>query len=223
MTTLFSPAGERKLSAGIYEQMQRAIVECSLPPGTPLSDSELASQFGVSRTPVRDTLHLLEASGLVERHRSSGWRVTLIRLEDVNELYELRAVLEPVGLPKLVDADEATVRGIATMFDGLGPTLASEDAELYLSRDDKFHSAIVAAADNKRLSRAYEVVDRQLARCKRFVSYRDDARRNASLAEHRAVCDAIGNRNLNAARDALLAHLSAAQETLTNAVKVSLL
>lgn len=215
------PVTERKLSSHMYRELENAIVECALPPGTALSDRELAQQFGVSRTPVRDTLHLLESSGLVERGRRTGWAVTQIRLQDVQELYELRSLLEPAGLGRIVAWEDGELSKVASMFDGFSVPMGQSEVENYLVRDDEFHQLLIKAASNSQLTRAYYVVDRQLARCKRFVSYQDDSRREESLIEHRRVCAALGRRDEETARAALLDHIRTARDALIGAVKAS--
>jgi GntR family transcriptional regulator, rspAB operon transcriptional repressor len=221
MESTMMPITERKLSSHMYRELENAIVECSLPPGTSLSDRELAQQFGVSRTPVRDTLHLLESSGLVERGKRTGWTVTEIRLQDVQELYELRALLEPAGLGRIVEWEDGALAKVATMFDGFSVPMAQGDVERYLTRDDEFHQMIIKATGNSHLTSAYYVVDRQLARCKRFVSYQDDSRREDSLLEHRRVCEALGRRDEKSAREALLDHIRTAKDALTDAIKAT--
>lgn len=222
MPTKVPHISERKLSAFLYAELERSIVECSLLPGAPLSDRQLAAQFGASRTPVRETLQQLESAGLVERGTLTGWRVASIDLTDVEELYQLRALLEPTGLERIVEWDDAALNRVATMFDEFTTPMGQADVERYLMRDDELHQLIVEAAGNSRITKAYHVVDRQLARCKRFVSYRDDARREESLREHQQVCKALGRRDAEAARTVMLAHLRTAKNTLTGAIQASL-
>lgn len=214
---------ERKLSSFLYAELERSIVECSLLPGTLLSDRQLAEQHGASRTPVREALQQLELAGLAERGRHTGWRVAAIGLSDVEELYELRALLEFSGLEKIVGRESAALDRVASMFDDFATPMAKVDVTRYLERDDEFHHLLVEATGNSRLIKAYRVVDRQLARCKRFVSNSDDARREESLLEHQAVCKALGRRDAEAARLALLAHFGRAKKTLALAVQASLL
>jgi len=221
MASTLNPVA-RKLSSQMYDELERVIVDCTLPPGSALNDSDLAAQFEVSRTPVRDTLHLLEASGLVERGRSTGWYVTPIRMRDVDELAELRAILEPAGLPKIVQWDDERLSHLTTLFDDFSDAVPRSDTTDYLARDDEFHRTLIAATGNSRIERMYHVADRQLARCKRYVSVQDDARRATSLDEHLAICRALGRRDADAAREALLVHLASAHRALAVAVEASL-
>lgn len=214
---------ERKLSSFLYAELERSIVECSLLPGALLSDRQLAEQHGASRTPVREALQQLELAGLAERGKHTGWRVAAIDLNDVEELYELRTLLELAGLEQIVGGEDAVLDRVASMFDDFAAPMAKVDVTRYLERDDEFHHLLVEATGNSRLIKAYHVVDRQLARCKRFVSNSDDARREESLLEHQAVCKALGRRDVDEARSALIAHFGRAKKTLALAVQASLL
>jgi DNA-binding transcriptional regulator YhcF (GntR family) len=99
-----------RINEQVYEAIEAAIVRCELEPGAGLGDRQLAEMLGVSRTPVRDALHRLESSGLVERRGSMGWMVSTFALQDVQELFELRRVFEPLGLERLSENwDEAVV------------------------------------------------------------------------------------------------------------------
>lgn len=221
MTPPIAPVPDPKLSSHMYRELEDAIVKCSFLPGTPLSDRELAAQFNVSRTPVRDTLHLLQVSGLVERGQRTGWVVTQIKPQDVEELYELRSLLEPAGLSRIIEWGETDLQRVGGFFEGFAETMTASDVERYLVRDDEFHQLIVQATGNAQLIRAYRVVDRQLARCKRFVSYQDNIRREESLQEHRTICHALEKRDLVTARVALLDHIHTARKALTGAIKAA--
>ncbi|TLP77517.1 GntR family transcriptional regulator [Nesterenkonia sphaerica] len=221
MKPTFAPVVERKLSSHLYRELENAIVDCSFAPGAPLSDRELAAQFKVSRTPVRDTLHLLEVSGLVERGERTGWFVTQIRSQDVEELYELRSLLEPAGLSRIVEWNAEDLHYVGTLFDDFVMPVSRDDVERYLLRDDEFHQLIIQGTQNSQLIKAYRVVDRQLARCKRFVSYQDNLRREESLREHRAVCHALAARDLDTARSALIHHIYEARNALMGAITAS--
>ncbi|WP_298868313.1 GntR family transcriptional regulator [uncultured Microbacterium sp.] len=219
---MIRPVGVRKLSLQMYAQLERAIVDCTIAPGTQLNHDELAAEFGVSRTPVRDTLHLLEASGLVERRASTGWVVTPIRLQDVDDLAELRSLMEPAGLRRIVEWDDERLHEVVSMFDDFEAPMPQSDVERYLERDDRFHRLLIDASGNEHLVRAYHVVDRQLARFKRFVSYRSEARRDRSLDEHRIVCQELGRRDLRAASRAMRSHLEQAHEALRDYIRHTL-
>ena len=203
----------------VYERLKQAIVDCSLDPGAFLSDRHLAEELGVSRTPVRDALRQLESAGLVVRRGRAGWAVSGLDARDLKEVFELRRLLEPAGLLRIVEWDPERLQRFTSLFDEFSTPMNQETIARYLEIDDEFHSTIVAAADNRRLAQAYDVVLLQLSRYRHFTSYRYEGRVDQSLHEHRTVCDALARRDAEAAARALVAHISSAEEKLTAVVQ----
>ncbi len=194
-----------------YQRLERSIVEGALRPHEVLSDRSLSEQLGVSRTPIRDALQLLESAGLVQRRGHIGWSVAGISLQDVEELFELRCLLEPAGLSRIVQWDEEPLQNLTTMFDGFATALDGDQISFYLERDDAFHRTICEASKNSRIIRIYGVVRCQIHRIRHHVSYRYQGRVNQSLTEHRAICRALAKRDEQLAREALFAHLRTAK------------
>lgn len=207
-----------QVSSRVFKTLERAIVECALEPGAVLSDRQLAEELGVSRTPVRDALRQLESTGLVERRGRVGWAVTRVDGRDVEELFELRCLLEPAGLRRIVVWDEQRLRRLVSLFDNFSVPVRTEDIERYLQIDDEFHRTIVAAAENRRLSHAYRLLSRELDRFRHLTSYRYEGRVDQSLGEHLEICNAIAHRDLDAASQFLVAHILSAKDKLVTTV-----
>jgi DNA-binding GntR family transcriptional regulator len=215
------PVAVEQISSRVFETLERAIVECTLEPGVVLSDRQLAEDLGVSRTPVRDALRQLESTGLVERRGRVGWAVTRVDVRDVEELFELRRLLEPAGLSRIAAWDDERLRRFTTLFDAFETPMSTEDVARYLQVDDEFHETIVAAAENRRLSRAYRMLSREVDRFRHFTSYRYEGRVDQSLGEHRAVCSALARRDVGGATEALVAHILSAKTKLVAVVQGS--
>jgi GntR family transcriptional regulator, rspAB operon transcriptional repressor len=213
------PIAPQHISQHVFETLEEAIVECSLEPGAVLSDRRLSEELGISRTPVRDALHLLESSGLVTRRGRTGWAVALIEPRDIDELFELRVLLEPAGLTRVVEWDEQRLHALVTSFDGFSTPMGPDEIAAYLRRDDEFHQEIVSATQNRRLIQAYRVVDRLLDRCRHFTSYRYEGRVDQSLAEHRLVCEALADRDPDRAARHLRDHINTAHQKLMATVE----
>jgi DNA-binding GntR family transcriptional regulator len=84
----------RNASSAATELIRQAIVDGRLPPGRRLKEEELARELGISRTPVREALLMLHAEGLVDVAPNRGAAVRSHSVEDLDDLYQLRAVLE---------------------------------------------------------------------------------------------------------------------------------
>ena len=199
----------------VYEAIETAIVRCELSPGDLLGDRQLAEALGVSRTPVRDALHRLEPSGLVERRGRAGWVVSPFALRDVHELFELRRIFEPLGLERLSETWEEEAGGeLSRFFDDFPERMTQDLMPHYLYTDHRFHKRIVECTGNGRIVRFYEVVEKQIDRVRHYVSYNYDGRVEDSLAEHREICAAIAARDLPAATEALVRHLRNVEELI---------
>lgn len=206
------------LSGSVREAIEAAIVECELAPGTPLVDRQLASMLNVSRTPVRDAMRQLEPLGLVRRQgrgAMTSWVVAEFRERDVRELFELRRVLEPLGLQRLERHwdDEAATR-LATYFAAFPDHLAFDQYEAYIVRDRAFHKEIVALSRNSRVIGFYEIMEKQIDRIRHFLATGYEGRMDGITAEHQALCSAIAARDIPAAITALVHHLHRGEEAM---------
>jgi GntR family transcriptional regulator, rspAB operon transcriptional repressor len=210
-----------RINQQVYEAVEAAIVRCDLEPGAVLGDRQLAETLGVSRTPVRDALHRLESSGLVERGGRTGWIVSTFALRDVRELFELRRVFEPLGLEHLSETwDEAIVAELSRSFERFPDRLTEDLLPDYLREDRRFHKRIVECSRNGRVINFYEMVEKQIDRIRHHVSYSFEERVESSLAEHREICAAIAARDLPATTEALFRHLRNVEELIAALARV---
>ena len=105
-----------------FEAIRAAIVSGELAPRQALVDRQLAEQLQVSRTPVREALHRLEADGFVQPRGRAGWEVADFTEQDVRELFQLRVLLEPIGLDVLAKSpDDALVERVRHVLRRLRP------------------------------------------------------------------------------------------------------
>jgi DNA-binding GntR family transcriptional regulator len=147
-----------------YRSLERAIAHNRLTPGQVLVIAELAEELGVSRTPVREALLMLEKAGLVEAHNG---RIVVagLSLEDLDEVFEFREAIELFCLEK---AAEPTRRG---RLEALGAAIAAhldaedpDGADAAAQADLRFHRELVALADNDRLLAAWDHLATHLQR-----------------------------------------------------------
>lgn len=202
------------ISRRTHEALAEAIVTGKLPPKASLSDRRLAEQLGVSRTPVRDALHLLKASGLVERRGRIGWAVTDFGIDQVRQLYELRRLFESAGLERLTEWDDDLLASFARFRQVKPPASNHEDMSTYLAADRDFHRRLVQSSGNDLLLQFHDVVELQIDRIRHFVPARDTFRIPQSFEEHMAILDALEARDVDAARAAIRTHIHAAEKAI---------
>lgn len=190
-----------------YTAIKDAILSLQFEPGMPLVESDLAQQLGISKTPVRDALQELEREGFVSRILFKGTYVTDVTMKDMTEVFQLRAVLE--GLAAYLAASLFTdqeLEQIAAHLDKAEAALAEGNLALCSQHGQRLHQAIIAKADNQRLTLILHNLDDHVRRF-RALSDRISGRLNKSVGEHRRVLAALYERDPAAAEAAMRDHL----------------
>lgn len=195
--------------------MRQLIVDGTVAPGAPFSEVQLAAEFHVSRTPVREALKQLEREGLVEIRARVGTFVRQPSPREVTELFQLKEMLEGLAASLL------TMRGEVPELRTLEQNVAAErdavargDRETYAHLVHEFHSTLVQGADNRKLSDQYALLMNQLA-YQRIVAQtlRLPGRLAHSVSEHGRVVEAIRSKNAFLAEMAMRRHVAASSQS----------
>lgn len=200
----------------ISERLEGEIVEGVLPPGTRLEEPALAERFGVSRTPVREALQRLSASGLVELKPRRGTRVLNPSIGRIVEMFEVMAELEAVCAR--LCARRAGPALIERLHEGLAAcedAAAADDVSAYYAANRGFHSSIYAGSCNGFLAEQAELLHLRLTPFRR-QQLRFPRRIRQSLAEHVQIVAAIEAGDEDAAEAAQRAHILIQGERFTD-------
>lgn len=149
----------KPLKKEIFDALHRHIIAGKYGPGDWLRQEDIASQIGVSMTPVREALDLLVASGLAERVPYRGVRVREMSTKDIVEAYSMRLVLEAMlARDAAMNITPEQVSGLKNILDEMKRHVRLNEMprERQLSRE--FHSAIAVASGNDLLIKLYAVV-----------------------------------------------------------------
>ncbi|WP_411112016.1 GntR family transcriptional regulator [Streptomyces sp. c-19] len=175
----------------VLEELRRAITSGELRPGGQIRQDALAARFEVSRVPLREALKSLEAEGLVVHHIHRGYFVAELSLDDLEEIYRIRELLET----------EAVRMAVARMPDGTVATLERIQREVERAADEGdvpgmaaanrlFHLTLIEASGMPRLVRLigtlWDSTDAY-----RSLYYTEDPHRKQAVREHRAVISAL--------------------------------
>ncbi len=191
-----------------YQQILDAIRGGVLQPGTRLIETELARQFGVSRTPIREAIRLLEADGLVVHLPRLGATVRSLDYAEVMELYEMRAVMESTAARLAARAaSDVEISELAALNAEMAQ--AGEDDGLVYVLNRQFHLTLLDAAKNRFLTKAMATLQKTLLILGPSTLV-ERARAKEAVAEHEAVLDALRRRDGQAAEDIMRAHIEAA-------------
>ena len=207
----------RTLAEEAAETLREFILLGKMAPGTAVPERDLAEALGVSRTPLREALRLLEIEGLVEYSATRRPRVADPSLDELTQYISVLGALE--GLAGETACAEATDAEIARILE-LGTDLEDRSTDLepleFFKLDMNFHGAIVEASRNEPLIKTHRQYNARLWRA-RFLSSQQVDRRDNTLAQHAQIAAALASRNAMATRRALREHL---QSTITNIARI---
>jgi len=199
----------RTASAIIHDELRDEIVSLARKPGEAISEKGIAARFGVSRTPVREALSLLQLQGLVVIEPQRGSFVFQPTEDIVEELCAFRSMLE-LGALRLAYARErdTTLRMLATADADMKAAEARGDDHAAAKADAAFHEALFANCGNRFLVQSYALISGQIG-AMRYLARHSERSREATPSEHRAIIEAIARSDLSAAVSLLKAHVAA--------------
>lgn len=207
------PLGER-----VYHQLRHDLASGAVVPTERLSEERLAGIYGVSRTPVREALARLQADGLVERH-PDGLYPYRPRLEDLDDLFELRVVLEARGIQRVTRTTSATsaprghdldeVRAQLRHWRRLRDDPPAPSPSL-LTEDERFHTTLLAAAGNTALAEALTAVQVRL-RPVRFLDLPTPERVTHMITDHITIAEHLLAGAPETALSVLVAHIDSSR------------
>ena len=178
------------------------------PPGTRLEEVALAERFGVSRTPIREALFHLTASGLAEHRPRRGTTVTEIGPRRLIEMFEVMAELEAMCARLAARrATEDDLAEISALHQSCAEAADSRDVDAYYYENERFHERIRLAARNAFLTEQAGQLHKRL-RPYRRLQLRARDRVAGSYAEHDSIVAALRGSDAGAAADAMRAHIS---------------
>jgi DNA-binding GntR family transcriptional regulator len=177
------------LSERLRIAIEDDIATGKLLPGSHLDEAELAQRFGVSRTPIRETLSLLAGIGLIEARPRRGAVVAQVSPQRMVEMFEVMSELEAMcarlAARRITELEMATLEQAHA---ACGQAVARGDCDAYFHVNENFHTAIYAASHNSFLSEQAYALLRKL-RPYRRLQLRVRNRMQHSYAEHQAILD----------------------------------
>ena len=180
----------KSLSQKVMLRLRQAIIEGELKLGAVIAEEMLAQSFGVSRTPVREAMSLLQAQGLVVVKPQVGSFVFTPSAADIVELCTFRILIEPKAaeLAYRHDGDGALNALTAAVVD-MKQAVAAKDTLAYGSADTAFHDALFVHCGNHYLMQSYQLIAGRVAALRTNLSSPLDVQTPASFDQHRELLD----------------------------------
>lgn len=196
----------RTTQATVTEHLRQAILLGQLPGGTRLVQSELAEAFNVSVTPIREALRELSTQGLIELDAFKGAVVRMPTLAELEELYEMRAVLIPLSVKRGID--RITPQQIQQAEVLLTQMEATENHEQWVDLNRQFHNLLDDAAQASLLKQSLQQLS-DLSAIYINISFSEQPfRKEVSEQEHREILQAYQTKDAEAATELILNHFN---------------
>lgn len=214
ITSLKTLERPQSLADKVYATVRELVCSGSLPSGHPLQEVALATQLGVSRTPVREALARLASEGLLESDARS-FVVPSLSESDVEDIYELRLLLEPEALRQVAVRlhDDEQVKPLHQALTAMEAADRADEAAAFMEANYRFRAGWMELVPNSRLLRAIELYADHV-RYLRALTLGDAQARAVVLKGIRHLATALSARDGEAAAVAMRAHLLEAKRIL---------
>nr|WP_255719608.1 GntR family transcriptional regulator [Pelomonas sp. P8] len=192
-----------------YAQLKQLIFDFALMPGDRVSETELAQRVAVSRTPLRAALQRLEREGFLQLMPRQGWQVAPLDFDVMDELYDLRTLIECEAARHLAERAERDerpeLRQLAELW-LVPPAERLADAAEVGSLDEGFHALLVQGSGNREMARVHREITERI-RIIRRLDFTKPARVEVTYDEHARILRAITRRRADEAQRLLRAHI----------------
>lgn len=202
------------LSAEVVQRLEIEILKGQRRPGDRLDERQLAEQYGVSRTPVREALQRLAASGLVVSRGRQGLQVAQLSLADLLDAFSVVAELEGLASAQAARRMQPAQRKqLELAHEDCVRASESGDAEFFYEANIKFHDTIAEASHNRILQEELRRLTLKISPYRRTITYQP-GRTVSSIPEHREVMEAIFSGDAERARATMRKHVTLLGEGL---------
>jgi DNA-binding GntR family transcriptional regulator len=191
----------------VVDALRDAIIAGRLKPGERIRERELVSLLGVSRSPLREAIRILETEGLITSLAHRGARVSEISASDLRDMVHVRIVLETFAARLAIERlDDAALQAMEEQVARARAAGAQVDLQSNYDLGLEFHDLLVAACGNRKVVQVYENLRRHQTRYQHFAFARL-GRDTVALDEHAEILAALRRRDLAAVESLLSAHL----------------
>lgn len=174
------------------DYLESRIANGSLPPGTVLNPGDIASELGISKSPVREALLLLQREGLVTQKPRSGFLVSEMHHKDLNEIYPLRASLNALAVRMILQQPSAStvVAELGESLEAMRRSADLGDKAGFVRAVEDFYNRLISRCPNQRLQVIWRQLSRQIQRF-RFLVILQSESLDRSFQEHMQLVAAM--------------------------------
>ncbi len=190
-----------------YQYLRGTVLSDPAVAGTFINEQAVATEVGISRTPVREALLMLAAEDLVQLVPHRGAFVAPVPGREIAEMMQARGVIETWAATTSLASGDAPVEAMSAVLEQQRSIVGNGDAKEFIELDSQFHALLVDAAGNSVLGRLYDNLRAKHVLLGVVALQRSATRRQEVLAEHQAIVDGLVSGKPEVAEKAILSHL----------------
>ncbi len=200
------------LTKSLVDHLRGKIIRGELPPGQRINEAQIASELGVSRSPLREALRILENERLIANTPRKGSMVTPISPQDLDEIYQMREMIECYALQLLEEMKIRDLPEAASCAENTSdlPIPSEEDSPqekmAYIEALAEFHYKLLEASGNKRLFEFYRSIHSNINRYVFLNAFRQGVAKHR-VDDHRQMLRALKQGNYEKARQIIRGHI----------------
>lgn len=207
----------------VFHKLREAILQGQLKPGERLMELQLASKLGVSRTPIREAIRMLENEGLAIMVPRKGAQVAGMTEKDMEDVMEIREVLDELAAQTA--CDKITTRQLAELANTMKnfeAAICQGDLNMIAEYDVQFHDIIYEATDNAKLVAVLNNLREQIYRY-RIEYLKDENNYPALIHEHQEIFSALKERDKESVKDIMRKHIRHQVEAVKDKIRMQAL
>ncbi|RXZ70342.1 GntR family transcriptional regulator [Fusobacterium necrophorum] len=190
---------KKSIREQVYENLKEEIVNGKIQSGEKIIELEYAEKFGVSRTPLREALRMLELEGLVTNAEKGGVTVNYISKEDIEEIYKIRVALESIVLKEIIKKDESCLEALHSILEETRIALDENmESEALIEIFQRFNHELYEAANLKQVSKLIKHLNEYTKRF-RVLCLKNEIRLKEAFLEHWNLVEALEKKDLEEA------------------------
>ncbi len=202
-----------------YDYVRGQIINLGFKPGEFITDAQIAEKLSISRTPVREAFQRLEKEGLLVNEARKGWRVYMLDLEDIDEIFDLKIAIECMVVQKAAKCCDKTLReDLKEALEEMKKATKSKETDEWLQADIHLHNILFLMSNNERAENYVSNLNDQWHRL-RLAYTALQGRTEKSIVEHTHIVTSVLDGDAEKASIYMCDHLIRVRDDLVKLVE----
>lgn len=191
----------------IFEKLQKAIINKKLEQGEIITEKQISREFGVSRTPVREALYKLTATGLIRIIPNKGFLISKWSIKEIKDVFEIRIVLERMAVELFIkNISQENVERLEEIIRKTEKVVKENNFMEAAKMNNKFHGLIIEKSNNREMFNMMEPLKNKI-NIFRLISISTPSRLEKSLEEHKRIFNSIAKKDIVNAKRLIEIHI----------------